>query len=133
VAILHWTDAEASATFPHLVVDAGERLNRADEKPGWWIGLRGCDEGALARSRPFPATVPRAGRPRHDHEDLCRTLPGVSHRSCTLSLSCHARGRDHRKGDLLVTAASNVTGPANAGGRTTEVEGIQTCSDFSRH
>jgi len=24
VAILHWTDAEASATFPHLVVDAGE-------------------------------------------------------------------------------------------------------------
>lgn len=24
VAILHWTDAEASATFPHLIVDAGE-------------------------------------------------------------------------------------------------------------
>ena len=24
VAVLHWTDAEASATFPHLVVDAGE-------------------------------------------------------------------------------------------------------------
>ncbi|HWH35949.1 MAG TPA: Fe-S cluster assembly protein SufD [Acidimicrobiales bacterium] len=24
VAVLHWTDADASATFPHLVVDAGE-------------------------------------------------------------------------------------------------------------
>jgi hypothetical protein len=28
----------------------------------------------------------------------------------------------HRKGDLSATAASNVTGPARAGGRTTEVE-----------
>ncbi len=33
-----------------------------------------------------------------------------------------AEGFSTAKGDLLATAASNVTGPACAGGRTTEVE-----------
>ena len=34
----------------------------------------------------------------------------------------HESGFFHRKGDLPATAASNVTGPADAGGRTTELE-----------